>query len=234
MSTPIPKISIIIPIYNQAAAIGRCLKSIFTQTFIDFEVIIVNDGSADNLEPAIAPWRDKIKLYHQANLGAPAARNFGFKQSVGQYLLFCDADIVMKPEMLEKMYQVLDNNKEAAYTYSSFKFGWKTFKLWPFNENKLKKLPFIHTTSLIRRECFSGFDEKIKRFQDWDLWLTLAENGMGGIWLDEILFQITAQGTISRWRPRMFFKLPFHLREIARYRAAKKIIQEKHHLIEKQ
>ncbi|MBI5765809.1 glycosyltransferase family 2 protein [Candidatus Falkowbacteria bacterium] len=224
------KISIIIPIYNHAEVIEKCLKSIFEQTFKDFEVIVVNDGSTDNLLLVMRPWLTKIKFFNRQNSGAPSARNFGFEQSIGEYLLFCDADVIMKPDMLEKMYDKLQADRSATYVYSSFKFGWKTFKLWPFNEKKLKNIPYIHTTSLLRRECFPGFDEGLKRFQDWDLWLTLWERGRRGVWLNEILFQVAAAGTMSKWLPKMIIGLPLKLKEITRYKTAKKIIQDKHHI----
>ena len=123
-------ISVIIPVYNQAKSIRKCLKSVFNQTFKDFEVIVVNDGSTDSFKVAIRPWETKIKLFNQANQGAPKARNFGFSKSKGEYVLFCDADIVMKPYMLEKMHTLLLRKKAFAYAYSSFKMGLKKFKLW--------------------------------------------------------------------------------------------------------
>ena len=84
---------------------------------------------------------------------------------------------------------MLDENEDISYVYSSFKFRWKTFKLWEFNAEKLKEMPYIHTTSLIRREHFPGFDPKLKRMQDWDLWLTMQEKGYKGKWINEVLFK---------------------------------------------
>lgn len=227
MSTP--KISIIIPVYNQAHTIDRCLQSIMAQIFTDFEVIVVNDGSTDGVLDVLRPWEGKITVFNQENRGAPAARNFGFSQSQGQYVLFCDADIVLMPEAILKMYQALQTNFVVGYAYSSFKFGWKKFRLWPFDRERLRKMPYIHTTSLIRRECFPGFDENIKKFQDWDLWLTMLEKGYGGIWIDEILFHIVANGTMSKWLPKIFYKLPgFRISEVQKYRRAKRKIFKKH------
>lgn len=225
------KISIIIPVYNQAGVIGKCLNSIFNQTLKDFEVIIVNDGSTDNLLAVLQPWQEKVKIYTQSNKGAPTARNFGFSQSQGDYLLFCDADIILAPDALQKMYQALQDNPDSGYAYSSFRFGWKKFKLWPFDEARLKQMPYIHTTSLIRRECFTGFDENLKKFQDWDLWLTMLEAGHRGIWINEVLFRIISKGTISSWLPKIFFRLPVKLDEVQKYNNAKQIILEKHKLL---
>lgn len=224
-----PKISVIIPVYNAGNTINDCLASIFGQTFSDIEVIAVNDGSTDSSRLILDKWRTKIAIYNQENLGAPAARNLGFRKSHGDYIIFCDADIIMKSDMLEKMYQVLQNNPDQSYVYSSFKFGWKTFKLWSFDLDKLKLGPYIPTTSLVRRKIFPGFDETLKKFQDWDLWLTIAENGGSGIWIDEVLFGAKTGGTMSRWLPKFFYKLS-GLKFVKKYNEAKRIIQIKHNL----
>jgi len=225
----IPKISIIIPIYNSAKTIEKCLASIFAQTFRDFEVIIVDDGSTDELERVLKKWSGKIKLYHQANQGAPAARNFGFTKSVGDYIIFCDADVTMRPDMLAKMFDVLAANPDKAYAYASFKFGWKKFKSRPYDISQLQEMPYIHTTSLLRRDVFPGFDESLKRFQDWDLWLTISERGGQGFWLNRVLFKVASGGTMSRWLPKLFYNL-FWLNFVREYNQAKKIIQKKHNL----
>lgn len=222
-------VSVIIPAYNCAQTIGQCLASIFKQSFKDLEVIVVDDGSADDLASAIAPWRDKIKFFRQDNKGAPAARNFGFSQSRGEYVIFCDADIVMKPTMLDKMLTVLKKQPDKSFVYSSFKFGWKKFRLFPYSLERLKKMPFIPTTSLIRRGDFPGFDESLKKFQDWDLWLTIAERGGQGVWLDEVLFMVVARGTMSVWLPKIFYHWPW-LGQVKRYQQGQAVIKQKHNL----
>lgn len=222
-------ISIIIPIYNQSKSIGKCLESIFNQTFKDFEVIVVNDGSTDDFNAVIRPWEAKTRLFHQTNQGAPKARNFGFSKSKGEYILFCDADIAMKPDMLKKMHDLLEKKKAFAYAYSCFKMGFKKFKLWPFDAKKLRQMPYIHSTSLIRRECFPGWDENLKKFQDWDLWLTMLEKGHQGVWIPEFLFSVKSKGTMSSWIPGFMYVFPF-LKSVKKYREAEKIIKQKHNI----
>ncbi|HQA64128.1 MAG TPA: hypothetical protein PK085_03445, partial [bacterium] len=104
------------------------------------------------------------------------------------------------------------------------------FKLWPFDPAKLKKMPYIHTSSLIRREFFPGFDENLKKFQDWDLWLTILERGGQGIWLEQSLFSIKSGGTMSSWLPKIFYQLPW-LKKVKAYRQAERIIKIKHNLL---
>ncbi|MFA6919038.1 MAG: glycosyltransferase family A protein [Patescibacteria group bacterium] len=237
-----PKISIIIPAYNCASTIDKCLKSVFDQTFQDFEVIVINDGSKDGLNEVIKSWLNPpqpslsqregvIRYISQENQGAPMARNNGFAESTGEYVIFLDADIIMKPSMLAKLLKKSEETPDASYAYSSFMWGWKKFKLWPFNAEKLKQIPYIHTSALIKREDFPGFDSKLKKFQDWDLWLTMLEQGHMGIWVDEVLFRITSSGTMSSWLPSFVYKLPFiKTKNKDKYEKAMEIIKEKHNL----
>ncbi len=228
-------ISIIIPVYNQAKKLSQCLDSIKNQTYSNYEIIIVNDGSTDNVNEVIDKYKPiftyKLSYFEQENKGSNPARNRGAKIAKGKYLLFCDADIIMKPEMLKIMLDALKNNPKASYTYSSFKYGCKIFKLWPFDAEKLKQMPYIHTTSLIHKEHFFGFDEKIKRLQDWDLWLTIFEQGHTGIWIDQILFKVQTGGTISSWLPSFTYKLLPFLPSVKKYNEAVKIIKAKHKII---
>lgn len=227
MSTP--KISIIIPAYNCSKTIGNCLESIFNQTFKDFEVVVINDGSKEDLGPALKPWTGKIKYVEQENQGAPAARNRGFAESVGQFVIFLDSDIVAKPDMLEKLMAMLEKHGEASYAYSSFLWGWKKFRLFPFSADRLRQMPYIHTSALVRREHFPGFDLSLKKFQDWDLWLTMLEQGHVGVWLDEVLFKVTAAGTMSSWLPSFVYKLPLVKSKAKdKYFNAEEIIKKKH------
>lgn len=232
-------ISIIIPVYNGAKTIINTVKSIEAQTYRDFEVIIVNDGSRDNTRSVFERFLESFKVdnnyyfINQENKGAPAARNRGLKESRGSYILFCDCDAILKSDALEKMLQALESRPEIAYVYSSFYWGNKLFKLWSFDADRLKKMPYIHTMSLIRREFFpeSGWDESIKKLQDWDLWLTILENGHGGFFIDEALFKIKPGGTISSWLPAFAYKAFPFLPAVKKYKKAMKIIKDKHNLI---
>jgi len=231
-----PLLSIVIPTYQHGGEIAECLQSVLKQSFTDYEIIVVNDGSTDNTLEALKPFLGKITLINQENRGGNAARNRGFDASKGEFVLFCDADIVMRPDMLEVMLGTLRNNPQASYAYSSFRFGWKVFRLWPFDGDKLRRMNYIHTTSLLRREHFPRFDEKIRRLQDWDLWLTMLEQGHVGVWIPEFLFRaIPHRGGISTWVPGVFYRLPwrkFGLRidTVEKFLEAERIMRAKHHL----
>lgn len=231
-------ISVIIPIYNQADKLRPLLKSLNSQTYQDLEVIIVNDGSSDNPEEVFTKFLNENKsdlnfyFFNQKNSGAPAARNRGFKESKGDFLFFCDADAVLETQALEIMLKALLDNPQASYAFSAFKWGKKVFAVGDFDPDRLRKEPYIHTMALIKRQDFpeTGWDEIIKKFQDWDLWLTMLENGKTGIFINYILFTIAPGGTMSSWLPSFAYKYFPFLPAVKKYNKAKAIIYAKHKL----
>ena len=227
-------ISIIIPVYNRGKQIGACLESILNQSYKNYEVIIVNDGSTDNTREVIDSYRERfginLSLHDQNNQGPQVARNQGAKYSHGEFLLFCDGDIILNSRMLEKMHNALKSNPEAAFVYSNFIWVKKKFKLEKFSTEKLRTIPYIHTCSLIKKEFFPGFDVNIKRFQDWDLWLTILEQGHGGVWIDDFLFRKQSGATMSSWLPSFTYKLFPFLPKVKKYHQAMNVIKQKHRL----
>lgn len=234
-------ISIIIPVYNGEKTIFRCLDSILAQTLRDYEIIIINDGSTDNTANILSGWLNdrkeeiesrklNIKIIQQENKGSNPARNRGAKEAKGEFLLFCDADIIAQPTMVAEMMEALKNNPDKAYAYSSFQFGFKKFPSFYFDGEKLKKFNYIHATSLIRRESFPGWDENIKRLQDWDLMLTVLKKGQSGVYIPKFLFKVIAGGTMSSWLPSFVYKILPFLPAVKKYKMAEKVIKEKHNL----
>ncbi|MBA3047576.1 glycosyltransferase [Patescibacteria group bacterium] len=231
-------ISIIIPVYNQAEKLKQCLESIKNQAYDNYEIIIINDRSTDKLSRIIELSKKefgyKIEwLHNYRNHGAPYTRNKGFRKSKGEYLLFCDADAELTPNALELMLKTLNENPNTSYAYSSFLWGKKLFKLEQFSAKKLKQMPYIHTMSLIKREDFpgNGWDESTKKLQDWDLWLTMLEQGHVGVWIDKILFKVQTGGTISSWLPSFAYKIFPFLPSVKKYKKAVEVIKKKHRLI---
>lgn len=116
-----PKISIIIPLYNKALYVEHCLQTVASQSFTDWECIIVNDGSTDNSAHLVESWLAQnpqsaphYTQYTQKNAGVAAARNYGVAQSSGEYITFLDADDWWKPSFLEKMVRFAEQNPEAG------------------------------------------------------------------------------------------------------------------------
>jgi len=232
------RLSVIIPTYQHGSVIEACLKSLLSQTRQPDEIIVIDDGSTDKTKAILAPYQDRLSYIFQENRGEQSTRMRGFERSTGDFVLFCDADVILKPRMLEKMEQALSNHPGASFAYSSFRFGWKTFRSFPFDPVRLRQMNYIHTSSLIRRSGFPGFDSTIKKFQDWDVWLAMLEAGKTGVFIPEVLFHVqvdSKRGGISNWMPSFMYRWPWRLlrwkkEARRRYETGKATIKEKHHL----
>jgi glycosyltransferase involved in cell wall biosynthesis len=233
-------VSIIIPVWNHAEEILDCLHSIEVQTYRPIDVTIVDDGSTDNLSEVMESVQLDIPhcfIRLPENRGASAARNIGAKEVSGAYILFVDADVILKSDAIERMVEILERS-DATFAYSSFRFGGKLFKSHSFDAEELRQHPFVHTTSLLRRSAFPGFDETLKKFQDWDLWLTILERGGKGVWIPKELFEVTVSKKresiqLSQWLPRFVHILPWGLigwmpNELKKYRYWEGIVKKKH------
>lgn len=103
-----PKVSVIVPVYNVEKYIEKCLNSLVNQTLKDVEIIVVNDGSLDKSEEKIKPYLDKIKYYKKENGGLSDARNYGLKYATGEYVGFVDSDDYIDVNMYKKMYSLAE------------------------------------------------------------------------------------------------------------------------------
>ncbi|MEK7656027.1 MAG: glycosyltransferase family A protein [Patescibacteria group bacterium] len=233
----IPRISVIIPCFNHADILRRTLEGLSSQTLKPLEVIVVNDGSSDDPSVAVREAAQKLPITFislKSNKGAPYARNLGATTAGGDFFMFLDADAILQPTALQLLHGALSQNPDAVFSYSNFFWGAKRFKAKPFDVAALKNNNFIHTSSMIRRCAFPGFDEKLARFQDWDLWLTIAKRGGVGVWIDKELFRVEPRSAgISRWLPRVMYWIPwqwlgFIPKEISKYRDAEAIVRKKH------
>jgi len=188
-------ISIIIPTYNCATFLPACLDSIRAQTIQDKEILVIDDGSTDDTSKVMLNELKKggIASYHHCNVrhGANPARNQGLRICRGQYVLFADADSILHPQMLEKTLNALKTHPKAAYAYCALHWCGLRNEVMPareFDVNFLRHTNFISMMSLIRRDVLTELDELITRFQDWDIWLTLLEQGKCGTPVNEVLF----------------------------------------------
>ena len=184
-----PQISVIIPCYNAEATIHETIASILEQTFTDFEIIIINDGSIDNTLQVINQFSDeRIQVFSFANSGPQKSRNRGIEIARGDYISFIDADALWTPDKLASQVQSLQASPNAALAYSwtdlinehgQFVKCGRHSKIENHVFEQLIKDDFIASGSnpLIKAEALravGGFDEAILAGQDWDMWLTLA------------------------------------------------------------
>lgn len=189
-----PLVSIIIPCYNYGQFLAEAIDSSLHQTYPSIEVIVVDDGSTDNTEQVAASFGDKIIYLKQGNQGVVAARNNGAAKAKGQYLCFLDADDWLGNDFVSALVtSLLKTTSEVAYAYSDmFLVRGTNQVLLKSKSYGLPKLMFINIVPLmcvITAEAFwqaDGFktdDSKGYSFEDWDLWLTMAEKGKKGLYV---------------------------------------------------
>jgi glycosyltransferase involved in cell wall biosynthesis len=188
-----PEVSVIIPVYNAEKTIIKTIQSVQQQTFNDFEIIIINDGSRDETLELIQDLQEKhLKIFSYENGGLPIARNRGMSHAAGEFIAFLDADDLWTPDKLELQVAALKQHPKAGVAYSWTYFmdvneqgepiSFLPSPQYPFQNNVYKNLlisDFIHSGSntLIRREALNSvgeFDTTLKSCEDWDYWLRLA------------------------------------------------------------
>jgi glycosyltransferase involved in cell wall biosynthesis len=114
-------ISVIIPVYNRAAIIKECLVSVFAQTYEDYEVIVIDDGSTDNLNDVLQPYMSRIRFFRVGNCGAACARNLGLREARGEFIAWLDSDDRWFPFKLEVEKKILDKlPRNVAFVHSDF------------------------------------------------------------------------------------------------------------------
>jgi GT2 family glycosyltransferase len=190
----LPSVSVIVPAYNAAPFIGATLGSICAQTYADFEIIVVNDGSSDTeaLERAVAPYIGRIVYLTQPNGGAGAARNRGVKAATGEFLAFLDADDLWRRDFLREQMSFLDEGGYDLVYADALLFGDDAFAGRRFMDSSpstgaVTFISLVEATCnvitsgvLARRhrvEAAGMFDEDKSISEDFDLWLRMARNG---------------------------------------------------------
>jgi len=189
-----PFFSVVIPLYNKENYIKTTLESVFNQKFLDFEVIVVDDGSTDNGVAVVQSFgATRIKLYQQSNKGASAARNFGVSQAKGQWIALLDADDIWYPTHLEELHTSISRLTDADVLSNGYHIQLNsTFTKQPSYSCSINEQAFyvddyfacslidsLFWTSCIafKKEAFEavgGFDEALKTGQDLDLFIRFA------------------------------------------------------------
>ena len=183
-----PKVSIIIPTYNQSQYLEEAMESVLNQTYQNIEIIIVDDGSTDNTSEVVKSFDNKIIYIPQKNKGASSARNAGIKKAQGQYVAFLDSDDMWIKNKLEKQIKFIQNNPEIGLLgtgcYQMVDINKMIYKkIFPAKNEILQKdlikyNPFIQSSVIIRKDIFNDiglYDEKFKESEDYDLWLRIAQ-----------------------------------------------------------
>ncbi len=195
-----PVVSIIIPLYNSQDDIVRCLESIFRQTYKNYQVIIVDDGSTDNSVPLVERFISEhsdmqIKLFHQQNSGPSKARNNGISNSNGEIIAFLDSDDVWKDNKLSSIIPIF-NDKKVGLVSSLYSIGDEEVFKKPDNSvtlitlNKLLfKNYFVTSGTVCRSNLLKKylFYEPQKYSEDYRLWLEICSSGCKCLLLKSVL-----------------------------------------------
>ena len=218
-----PKISVIIPTYNRSRLIRRCIDSVLHQTFQDFEIIVVDDGSTDNTKEILSAYGNSIRYFFQHNWGPSRARNAGIDQARGDYITFLDSDDFFQKTNLGKKILSLEDKPSMGWTYSDCQYidengeyinrGSQRHKYanrkvsGKIFEELLYKRNFIATdTVMIKKsvlEDVGRFDEKICSLEDYDLWLRVSAKYPVHL-INEVLVYVTERpnslsNDFSKW-----------------------------------
>lgn len=194
-------VSVLMPAYNAAEHIGEAIDSILAQTFVDFEFLIINDGSTDNTVDIINGYDDpRIKLIHNdGNKGLIYSLNYGLKIAQGKYIARMDADDIAMDTRLEKQVSFLENNPDISILGTAFILMGTPHEIHHPNYNeeiRIKLLDdgaFAHPTVMMRKDSIDSnnirYNADYKYIEDYQFWVEAAIKNLKMANLDEVLLQ---------------------------------------------
>jgi glycosyltransferase involved in cell wall biosynthesis len=214
----LPKISVIIPTYNHGRYVGKAINSVLNQTYKDFEIIVVDDGSTDNTRHLIDTYENQIEYIYQENQGLASARNTGIQASQAKYVAFLDADDWFAKENLEIKVAYMEDHPDAAWVYSDwqylddkgnylekgstiFKYAHKKLTGHLFEELVYNRNFISPCTVALKKKILEEvgyFDPSVICQEDLDLWLRISLR-YPAHYIDKVLVYVTAlPGSLSR------------------------------------
>ncbi|MFN0123216.1 MAG: glycosyltransferase family 2 protein, partial [Blastocatellia bacterium] len=197
-----PTVSIVICAYNAAPFLSETLESVLAQTYQDYEIIVVNDGSTDHTDQVMTPYLDRLTYLKQPNSGPGAARNTAFRHARGRYIALLDSDDQWLPQYLETMLARLQAEPEVDLLYpNAILFGTAQWEGKLFQDVCPSSMP-VTLEKFLTRECnvfisavfkreilekVGWFDETLRGSEDFDLWLRMLQHGYRFAFLREPL-----------------------------------------------
>lgn len=181
------KISVIIPTHNREPFLKECIESVFDQTYNDFELIVVDDGSTDETEKLLESYSQRLLFIKQKQKGPSSARNLGIKKSKGDWITFLDSDDLWLPKKLEFQMNYFEEHKDAKISYTEEIWYRNGVRVNPHKKHekhsgwiyqKMLPLCLVSPSSvMIHRSVLNkigNFDETLLACEDYDLWLRIA------------------------------------------------------------
>lgn len=197
------KISVIIPCYNVQMYVAECLNSVLNQTYKNFEIICVDDGSSDNTLKLLNDFKEKypslISIISSSNKGAPAARNLGLKAAQGDFIQFLDADDIITHDKFEKQLSGFDPNVDAVLSDRMQKNHDLTKVLNTYYFNDIETNPLETAITKVITTCnpiykkeivlqLGGHNESLNSAQDWDFHIRFVLSGFKINYIPGIFF----------------------------------------------
>lgn len=189
MSHPAPIVSVVIPNYNHAQYISDAIHSVLNQTFRDFEIIVVDDGSTDDSRETVATFGDQVQYIWQKNSGLSAARNTGIRRARGEFIGVLDADDMYEPDFLSVLVPRLQADREAGAVYCGYRFVDASNA--PLPQAEAREVPpdrlfqalvdgnfLVPESILVRKRCYDEaglFDVAFRACEDVDMWLRISK-----------------------------------------------------------
>ncbi|WP_240041603.1 MULTISPECIES: glycosyltransferase family 2 protein [Okeania] len=195
-----PKVSVIIPVYNCELYIAQAIESVFKQTYTNYEIIVIDDGSTDNTRQVLQPYMTKIRYFYQENQGLSATRNRGIKLAKGELIALLDADDLFLSYKLKEQVAIFDAQPNIGLVQSGWRVvdekGEKIQDIEPWHKSpELDLVSWLKwkTTNpsgmMFRKEWLErvgGFNEKLRRLEDFDIVIRLALAGCQSTWFPKV------------------------------------------------
>jgi glycosyltransferase involved in cell wall biosynthesis len=210
MSAELPQVSVVIPAYNQAQYLAEAIDSVLVQTYRNFEIVVVDDGSVDDTREVVQRYGTAVRYIFQANQGLAGARNTGIDYANGALIALLDSDDRWLPNFLERVLILTDNEPEAAVYYSGWQFIDANGNILPQSAHirvvppeaaadTLLRTNFLNCSAVvIRRDALLAvglFDLTFRRLQDRELWLRLSRAGYIFVGTPECLVHYRIHGS---------------------------------------
>jgi glycosyltransferase involved in cell wall biosynthesis len=195
----LPVVSVVVPTYNASRWLGQTLTSLYAQTLDDFEILLIDDASTDDLKNVLEQYFDpRLKVIRLSdNVGVSAARNKGIELALGRYIAFCDADDLCQPMRFQKQVEYLENHPDidlcgSVFTCFDTSDGETVFN--PANDADIRKALMIGncfglSTMMIRAPLLKSycFNSNLKLAEDYELWTRLLSSGACAVNIQESL-----------------------------------------------
>ncbi len=207
-------ISVVVPTYNQAHFLPDCINSVFRQTYDDYEIIVVDDGSTDNTREEMKPYSGRARYIYKANGGVASARNVGIHEANGDYIAFLDSDDLWHPEKLKSTAAFIDTLPHCGLFHSNTNLIRENGSMISMLKRRdlgraayhelLMGYSLVNSSITVKKECFTQcgvFYEQFKAkagAEDWDMWIRICRKFPSKLINEALVYYRIHQGNYSK------------------------------------